>query len=130
MIAAVDPGRDKCGLAVLENDNHVLLKEVILRQDLAKRLKVVADNYNLELIALGNATASQKIKEVIIKLGLTVKMIDETNSTLAARNLYWADHPPQGWRKLIPTSLQTPQRAIDDYAAIILAHRALQQLKR
>ncbi|HKM17981.1 MAG TPA: pre-16S rRNA-processing nuclease YqgF, partial [Limnochordia bacterium] len=34
-------------------------------------------------------------------------------------------HPPRGWRRLLPVSLQTPPVPIDDYVAVILAQRYL-----
>jgi hypothetical protein len=51
--------------------------------------------------------------------------VDERETTLRARALYFADHPPRGWRRLIPLGLQLPPRPIDDYAAILIARRFL-----
>lgn len=125
MIAAVDPGRDKCGLAVVENSGEIIAQEVLGRQELARRVVTITKKYNLELVVLGNGTCSEEIKKVITENDLLVEVVNERNSTLEARKLYWEHNPPQGWRKLIPTALQTPQIAVDGYAAVILAQRYL-----
>jgi RNase H-fold protein (predicted Holliday junction resolvase) len=54
-----------------------------------------------------------------------VTYVDERETTLRARSLYFADHPPRGWRRLIPLGMQMPPRPIDDYAAVLIARRYL-----
>lgn len=125
MILALDPGRDKCGLAVVKDNGQVVLQEVISKDTVLKRIFTVQDKYDIKKLVLGDGTASAEIKESLKELKLKVILIDESNSTLEARKLYWRVNPPQGWRRLIPTSLQTPKRAIDDYAAVVLAKKHL-----
>ncbi|HEY9179775.1 MAG TPA: hypothetical protein VIO32_03585, partial [Candidatus Baltobacteraceae bacterium] len=57
------------------------------------------------------------------ELDVPVHVIDEHNTTYRARALYFADHPPRGWRRLLPLGLQLPPAAIDDYAAMLIARR-------
>jgi hypothetical protein len=57
---------------------------------------------------------------------LPIVAISETNSTLEARELFWQQHPPSGWRRWLPRSLQTPPCAIDDFAAVVIARRFIQ----
>ena len=123
MIAAIDPGSDKCGLAVLDSDNQVLKQEILARSKLEEKIIAVNQKYDLQVVILGDGTVSTEIRKEIEDVGLMVKMVDESNSTLEAQKLYWRYNPPQGWRKLIPISLQSPPRAVDDYAAVILAKR-------
>ena len=58
-------------------------------------------------------------------LGLPIHFVDEYETSRAARELYFAEHPPRGWRRLVPIGLQLPPRPIDDYAAILIARRFL-----
>jgi hypothetical protein len=58
-------------------------------------------------------------------LGVPVHIIDETDTTYRARALYFAEHPPRGWRRLLPLGLQVPPGPIDDYAAMLIARRYL-----
>jgi hypothetical protein len=76
-------------------------------------------------IALGRGTNSRQIKAALETLGLPVHFVDEFETSRAARDLYFAEHPPRGWRRLLPLGLQVPQRPIDDYAAISIARRFL-----
>jgi hypothetical protein len=54
-----------------------------------------------------------------------IHLVDEYETSRQARGLYFAEHPPAGWRRLIPLGLQLPARPIDDYAAILIARRFL-----
>ena len=123
MIAAIDPGRDKCGLVVLDDKQEILEQEILARDKVIEKILKIYDKYNLQLIVLGDGTASEKIKGELEEVGIVIHIIDERNSTLEAKELYWQQNPPCGWRKLIPTSLQMPPQAIDDYAALVLAKR-------
>ena len=58
-------------------------------------------------------------------LGLPIHLVDEYETSREARGLYFAEHPPRGWRRLVPLGLQLPERPIDDYAAILIARRFL-----
>jgi hypothetical protein len=53
--------------------------------------------------------------------------IEERDSTLQARQLYWEDTPPRGWQRLLPRGMLVPPRPVDDYAAVVLARRYLQR---
>lgn len=60
---------------------------------------------------------------------LKVVAVEERNSTLEARALYWQEKPPRGWRRVLPLSLQEPPEPVDDFAAVVLARRFLKSLK-
>jgi hypothetical protein len=76
-------------------------------------------------IALGGGTNAGPIKAALRRLGLPIHSVDEFETTRFARTLYFAEHPPRGWRRLIPVGMQLPPRPIDDYAAILIARRFL-----
>ena len=127
-VLAVDPGRDKCGVAVVEREGMVLHKKVVLRSRLADAVSALVNQYPVAKIIVGNGTTS---KEVMALLGnfmiqgrkLSVVKVDEYRSTDEARAYYWVENPPQGWKKLIPVSMQVPPVPVDDYVAVILAKR-------
>ncbi|MBP5092751.1 MAG: resolvase, partial [Abditibacteriota bacterium] len=54
---------------------------------------------------------------------IDIALTNEWFSTMEGRKLYFKENPPRGWRRLIPTSLQTPPRSIDDYAAVVILKR-------
>jgi RNase H-fold protein (predicted Holliday junction resolvase) len=131
LILGIDPGRDKCGLAVMSRDKKVIKQEVVETGELINVIKDILEEYLVETTVVGNGTLSE---EIINELennfkAINITEVDETNSTLEARDLYWQKQPPQGWRRLIPISFQTPPQPVDDYVAIILINRFLTKNK-
>jgi RNase H-fold protein (predicted Holliday junction resolvase) len=118
-IIAIDPGRYKCGIAIVKKsiDSNcsckklidcldVIFKEVIETNVLADEIKLLSANYSPDLIIVGNGTASADIIQKITELNISpIKEICEKSSTLQARALYFKDNPCKGLKKLIPLSL-------------------------
>ncbi|MGM0470920.1 MAG: pre-16S rRNA-processing nuclease YqgF [Bacillota bacterium] len=124
MILGVDPGRDKCGLAIVDRELVVHYQQVVATDKVSSKVQSLISTYNLELIVVGDGTTSQQLV-ANLDTELEIKLIDETNSTLEARKRFWQEHPPTGWRRLLPRSFQTPNQSLDDYVAIILVERYL-----
>jgi RNase H-fold protein (predicted Holliday junction resolvase) len=126
-ILGFDPGRDKCGVAAINSQQEVIYHQVI---DSAKAIAVIqqlVEKYAINLIVMGDGTTSQTWQQQIESNLLTVAVttINETNSTLEARDRYWIMYPPTGLQRLIPQGLRTPPRPVDDLVAIILLERYL-----
>ena len=125
-IVALDPGNEKCGVAIVYLD-QVLMREIVARGDVVERLRAVLPKAGP--IVVGDGTGSKAfIQELIGAMPQAegrIVTIDEKRSSVEARSLYWRQHPPRGWRRLLPVSLQTPPVPIDDYVAVILAQRYL-----
>ena len=128
MIIAVDPGREKCGIAVVHRQSGVLMQEVIVTARLTVVVQELLAEYKGSMILIGDGTSSREAKEKLTQLGtegefVKVIFIDERHSTDQARERYWREHPPKGWKKLIPVTMQVPPKPVDDYVAVILAER-------
>ena len=127
-VLAVDPGREKCGIAVLDRQCGVMRQAVVESSRLLPFAEAVIREFECRTIVLGDGTATAQIKNELSLL-LTENIVDqivvvgERNSTREARLRYWLAHPPSGWRKFIPAGLLSPPCAIDDFAAIILGER-------
>jgi RNase H-fold protein (predicted Holliday junction resolvase) len=130
-VLSIDPGTSKCGMALVRrelNDSLTLLWQDVVPVD-AVLVKIheayIVDEF--QLVILGDSTGSKQVKTAIRhhlpSMGLLV--VDEMNTTVQARERYWEYNPRKGWRKLLPSSLQTPPVAYDDYAALVLAERVL-----
>jgi RNase H-fold protein (predicted Holliday junction resolvase) len=123
---AIDPGRAKCGVAVVEASGAVQHQCVVptetLCAELAARLKqfpVVA------AIVVGCGTGC---KELIARIAdaaspIPVEQVDEAHTSEEARRRWVQTHPPSGLGRLMPSSLRCPDAPYDDYVAIILAER-------
>ena len=127
-ILGVDPGRDKTGLAVVDSMGAILWRAVVETSRLTLELPPLLTSWNVARIALGNSTSSQNARAQIESVcpNVPIELVNERNSTLEARALYFEAHPPRGWRRLWLLSLQVPPIPTDDFAAAIIARRALE----
>ena len=127
-VLAVDPGREKCGVALVDRQHGALRQAVVESARLLKFAEAVSREFDCRTIVLGDGTATAQTKKELSLL-LTENIVDqivvvgERNSTQEARRRYWLAYPPIGWRKFIPAGLLSPPCAIDDFAAIILGER-------
>lgn len=126
-VAALDPGRDKCGLALLSGEGGILLQKVIATEALEREVEDAIARYGAGVILLGNGTTSgaaeTRIRRALPDLPLLV--VDEYRTTEQARKEYWKAHPPKGLWRLLPTGMRVPDVPVDDFVAVILARRYL-----
>jgi RNase H-fold protein (predicted Holliday junction resolvase) len=129
-ILGLDPGRDKCGIAVINSQQAVIYHQVIDSAKAIATIKQLAQKYAIDLIVMGDGTTSKAWQQQLESnlLNLSVTTVNETNSTLEARDRYWIMYPPQGLQRLIPQGLRTPPRPVDDLVAIILIERYLKSV--
>jgi len=128
IIIAIDPGREKCGLAVVDQQSGVLSQQIIETNALPTVVERLLATYHVTKVILGDGTSSQTAKERLEKSRqadqpFMIELIDERHSTDQARKRYWREHPPTGLKRLIPVTMQVPPRPVDDYVAVILAER-------
>ena len=125
MLIGIDPGKDKCGVAILTSSGEIIFEKVIATVDLELTLKNFLAQYKFKLAILGNGTTHKAVEKILRDAGLTVKIVDEKYTTEEARREYWLKNPPRGWRKILPTSLQVPPEPVDGIVAEILIRRYL-----
>jgi len=128
VVIAVDPGREKCGIAVVDQQRGALIRQVIATACLAEMVKTWAEAYRTPVVVLGSRTASKEaqllLQGLITDAGpLSVVIVEEHRSTEEARLRYWRESPPRGLWRLVPTGMRTPPVPVDDLVAVILAER-------
>jgi RNase H-fold protein (predicted Holliday junction resolvase) len=123
-VLAVDPGREKCGVAVC-GPNRILARQVVGVGDLGDLVHRWLEAYGVEVLIVGDQTGSKRVFDILGDLNLPVRRVTERGTTLTARRRYFQDHPRSGWRRLLPISLQVPPEPYDDYAAVVLAEAYL-----
>lgn len=124
-VLAVDPGRSKWGLAVVCRDGRCLERQQVLRAQGVEAADRLLRLHGVSRVLVGGRTGGAEALGLLSKLPSVsaAQAVDEHGSTLAARSLYYRYHPPRGWRRLVPRGLLVPPRALDDYAAEVLARR-------
>lgn len=127
MILGFDPGRDKCGIAIMNKNRTIYYHEVVLAQNAIATMQKLVTQFTVELVVMGNLTTAKSWQEQLQSSLKTINivLVDEKNSTLEARDRYWQMYPPQGLQKLLPQGLRLPPRPIDDIVAILLIERYL-----
>jgi RNase H-fold protein (predicted Holliday junction resolvase) len=125
-ILGLDPGTRKCGYAVVTAvDAPPLTLGIVPIEGLTARLREVIAATPVALAAIGRGTNAAVVAAVVAELGVPVELVDERETSLLARARFFQDHPPRGWRRIVPRGMLLPDRPIDDYAALLIAERFL-----
>jgi len=126
VILGIDPGTRKCGFAVIEGLGKAPVDLGIARlEDFGSRLATLLHEHAIDRAAIGCGTNAETIVALVRERGVPYVLVDERETTLQARARFFADHPPRGWRRLMPRGMLLPDRPIDDYAALLIAERYL-----
>jgi RNase H-fold protein (predicted Holliday junction resolvase) len=123
-VLAVDPGREKCGVAVCAAEG-IIAQRVVPTAEVAGLVGRWAAEHGVDLVLVGDRTGGKRVLETIRGLPVAACLAEEAETTLAARRRYFRDHPPRGWRRLLPLTLQVPPEPYDDYAAALIGERYL-----
>ena len=123
----IDPGKDKCGVAVLTATGEIKYQRVVATEELDNVVKSLATQFDIESVILGDGTTHKAATSKVKAAGLNFQLADEKHTTEEARREYWKKNPPRGWRRLLPTSMQVPPEPVDAIVAEILVRRYLER---
>lgn len=135
MFLAVDPGRDKTGIALLDNKGLVGM-DIIETNALVAQIEsfLMEREAPLQGIVCGNGTYHQKIAAELgilaEKYNIEIAIVDEYNTTVEGRQRYWEMTERKGWRKFFPASWFMPPVPVDDYTAWIIGERFLNEKEK
>jgi RNase H-fold protein (predicted Holliday junction resolvase) len=126
-ILGFDPGKDKCGVAIVDGDQLLLYHQVLLTAEVIAQISDLCQQYHVNRIVMGNQTTAKQWKQQLTTAfpDLPIFLVDERYSSLEARDRYWQMYPANFLTKLIPQGMREPPRPIDDLVAIILIERYL-----
>ncbi|MDB9528473.1 Holliday junction resolvase RuvX [Oscillatoria sp. CS-180] len=130
VILGFDPGRQKCGIAVMGLDRTLFHRSVVASEAVLSTVEQLQKQLPISLIVMGDQTSASEWKEMLAQLSspLRVVLVDERYSSLEARDRYWQLHPPKGLQRLLPQGLRQPSVPIDDIVAMLLIERYLNRL--
>ncbi|MDZ8106479.1 MAG: pre-16S rRNA-processing nuclease YqgF [Nostoc sp. DedQUE12a] len=131
VILGFDPGRDKCGLAVMGLDRQLYYHQVVPAKEAIATIETLRQKFPISLMVMGNQTTANQWKQQLYQEllePLNIILVDERYTTLEARDRYWQMYPPTGLIKLLPQGMRQPPRPIDDIVAILLIERYLNRL--
>ncbi|WP_427162290.1 pre-16S rRNA-processing nuclease YqgF [Aliinostoc sp. HNIBRCY26] len=131
VILGFDPGKDKCGVAIMGLDRQLHYHQVVPSPEAIATINILRQRFPVSLLVMGNQTTAKRWKQQLqqeLVEAVNIVLVDERYSTLEARDRYWQMYPPQGLTKLIPQGMRQPPRPIDDIVAILLIERYLSRL--
>ena len=122
---AIDPGSDKCGVAVVARCGAVLFRAIVPTPELVSTVRDALAQHQPAHLLCGRGTGSKPILRALEAAGLPlpIMLVDEAYTSEAARRRYVLENPARGLERLLPRSLRTPSVPYDDYVAVILAER-------
>lgn len=130
-VLAIDPGSSKCGMALVRRNEtghfELLWRAIAPRETAIDHVRAAGAVAPYSLVIVGSGTTSKPLvhdlRENFPSVGILV--VDEQNTSLQARERYWEHNRRRGWRRFVPSTMQTPPEPVDDYVALILAERVL-----
>jgi RNase H-fold protein (predicted Holliday junction resolvase) len=127
-ILGFDPGKDKCGVAVMDRNRGLLYHQVLLTAAVISQINNLVQQYQVDRIVIGDQTTAKQWQQQLITAfpDLPITLVDERYSSLEARDRYWQMYPANFLTRLIPQGMRQPPRPIDDLVAIILIERYLE----
>ena len=126
---AVDPGQDKCGIALMDESGIVYEKSVVPVNNLALEIQRILEiEPQIYIIALGDGTGYKEIQKNLRERcpGLRVVVVEESGSTLRARRLFLRDRRVKWHKRFFPFSLFFPVSPVDEYAAVVIGEKYIE----
>ncbi len=127
MILGFDPGRDKCGIAVVGRSRKLYYHQVVAGREAIATIAHLRQQFPISLIVMGDQTGAKRWQQKFIQElpPISIVMVDERYTSLEARDRYWQMYPPTGLSRLIPQGMRQPPRPVDDIVAILLIEKYL-----
>jgi hypothetical protein len=122
-ILSIDPGRAKCGLAVVDADGRILHREIVETPNLVSAVGRLSERFQPTQALIGDGTQSATLRKALRTAlpELPLESVPEAYTSQRARTRWWQVNPPLGVARLVPTTLRTPPVPWDDWVAVILA---------
>jgi RNase H-fold protein (predicted Holliday junction resolvase) len=127
MIAAIDPGSEKTGFALVSEDGACVSKKIIPTEKLETQLADIFRNETPRVLVLGNGTHHKEMKRRLENFlaekhfEIPIALVNEKYTTEMGEARWKQDHPAQGLAKLLPEGLREVKEPVDDYVAWIIA---------
>ena len=130
-ILAIDPGRMKFGYAVLTTDDRRVLRQGVAEvANLVRVAQDLVDRFQVTTVVIGDRTGGAEfattLRAALTAEHLRFALVGEDGSSDEGRRRFLQANR-RGWRRFFPLGLQFPWRPYDDYVAVVLGERYLDQ---
>ena len=124
-VLAIDPGRRKCGLALVVGGEMEWGKVLGLKEAVEEATKVWREG-RAEVVVLGGGTGAKEVLSRLVRAGMprrAIVLVQEGGSNLEGRRLFFRRNPPKGVWGWLRRLLLLPPEPFDQYVAWALALR-------
>jgi RNase H-fold protein (predicted Holliday junction resolvase) len=96
IILAIDPGKKKCGIALVDYNLRYIEGEVTINEELIDRIKYYIGKYHPDALIVGSGTNSESIITIIKNNfpEFLIIPVKEKDTTWLARKYFFQYHPP------------------------------------
>jgi RNase H-fold protein (predicted Holliday junction resolvase) len=132
-LLALDPGRDKVGVAILSFAKEEKEKTIVKKEELRDHLNEIFSHYQIKEIVIGNGTGAEAVKEILSSKYTDLKIIfvEEEFTTEEAQARYLEEKPMSNYEKLLRKVVSWKvKKPLDDYAALIIGEKYLEKLDK
>ncbi len=118
---SIDPGKYKCGLIFADFESKRILQAVVIEsQLLVQHIKDIKEKHQKIKVIMGNGTSSQEHVNNLSFLGESLKVVEEKNTTLRAKQRYYEIFPIKGFRRFLPKEVFLHNINLDAVAALLI----------
>ena len=126
IILAIDPGKEKTGIAVLNQSGEIVSRVTLSNAKFEEQLVRFDQQFLPIAWIVGSKNAGREIRdlaEILNQRDAPFYLQNEHRSSEEGRLLYWQANPPTGCMRFIPSSFQVPPEPWDDWAAVVIGRR-------
>lgn len=111
-------------------DRTLRYHQVVSTDAAVATIETLRQQFPVSLVVMGDQTTAKDWQQTLRGLPdpPRIILVDERYSSLEARDRYWQMYPPKGLTRLVPQSLRSIPRPVDDIVAILLIERYLERL--
>ena len=113
-LISIDPGRSKCGLVLVDENDKNVDQAIILKSELLQAyVRKLNTDYEITKVIMGNGTTSKENKERLKFLKKDLIIFEEKNTTFRAKDRYFELFPVRGLKNLIPREFFIMNKNLD-----------------
>ena len=120
-IIAIDPGKCKCGLVMVDLNQKKVDQALVLDTEfLPKYLKTLNTVENISKVLIGNGTTCKQNIEKLEPIKQDLIIVEEKNTTFRAKKRYFELFPIRGLKKFLPKEIFIINKNLDAVSALII----------
>ena len=124
ILLAIVPGKCKCGLVLADSAKREVCKALVIESKfLIQYVREAQNEYSELSVIIGNGTTSDGYIKQFGFLTKELFIVDESNSTLLARERYFEIFPARGIKRILPKGIIVSNLNLDAISALVILEK-------